>query len=155
MTGNLWSTYSVWACIRQAPSVIVCRCASQWIHTTHIFFCLRRLFIIQCHPPLHGVTLHCHCTHIYPKPNSGNSSEQFLGMEVTLATPTVFDCWAMFQWFMALSYTSSTPDFSSSSGLFLAASPSQRKVKKMERKKKKSVTSRTKTRGAAQHHSKW
>ena len=22
-------------------------------------------------------------------------------MEVTLATPTVFDCWAMFQWFMA------------------------------------------------------
>jgi len=25
-------------------------------------------------------------------------------MEVTLATPTVFDCWAMFQLFMALSY---------------------------------------------------
>ena len=48
--------------------------------------------------------------------------------------------------------TSSTPGFSSS-GLFLAASPSQRQVKKKKwKERKKSVASRPKTRGAAQHH---
>ena len=112
----------------------------------YIFF-LSTLFIIQCHPPIHGVTLHCHCTYSQILATHRSSSLVWKWPWLLLQSLTVGRCpsdsWRCL--------TSSTPGFSSS-GLFLAASPSQRQVKKKMERKKKSVASRPKTRGAAQHH---
>ena len=89
-----------------------------------LFYFLSTLFIIQCHPPIHGVTLHCHCTHSQIiLATHWSSSLVWKWPWLLLQSLTVGRC-SSDSW---RCLTSSTPGFSSS-GLFLAASPSQQQV---------------------------